>query len=558
MKRFFCLLLAICLLSPCLPLAGRAEVAGECGDDLQWVFSDGTLTVSGSGPMFSYAYEEAPWCLGNMDVRQVILEEGVTSVGSFAFRDCTSLEALVLPASLESVGQGAFSGCESLASVSIPDIAPWMDVSFEVWYEELYDSSLGAWKEIQVCSNPLGANDSVILCVNGEAATTLVLPEGLTAIGSNSFRDYKRLTALYLPVSVRAVGDYAFTGSGLTDVYYSGTPTQVASIQYGEDRATLMQAQWHWGEEAHSHSFGDWETVTAPTCAAPGVACRWCDSCDEVETRPIPQTPTVTLSADAATGMPRLTWNTVENADKYRIYRSTSEDGTFVYLATSTVGTYADTSVEAGSSYWYKVRALDSEAGLYSGYSPVVAFAASAVNIVTQPKSVWVPEGDKATVTLEVTGDGLTYRWYYKNPGASKYSYTSSFTGNSYSITMSEARDGRYVYCKVTDTYGNTVKSKTVSLNMQTPLEILTQPKSVKVAEGKKATVTVEAQGDGLTYKWYYKNPGASKYTYTASFTGNSYSITMNEDRDGRYVFCRVYDKYGNMVKTNTVSLRMK
>ena len=161
-------------------------------------------------------------------------------------------------------------------------------------------------------------------------------------------------------------------------------------------------------------------------------------------------------------------------------------------------------------------------------------------------------------VTVEAEGDGLTYKWYYKNPGASKYTYTDSFQGNTYSVTMTEARSGRYVYCKVTDAYVNTVKSKTVSVNMQTPLEIVKQPVSVKAASGAKATVTVEANGDGLIYKWYYKNPGASKYTYTDSFTGNSYSITMNEARSGRYVYCKVYDKYGNFIKTNTVSLRMK
>ena len=180
------------------------------------------------------------------------------------------------------------------------------------------------------------------------------------------------------------------------------------------------------------------------------------------------------------------------------------------------------------------------------------------VAITTQPRSVWVPEGEKAAVTLEAEGDGLTYKWYYKNPGESKYTYTSTFKGNSYSVVMNDARDGRYVYCKITDKYGNTVKSKTVSLNMQTPLEILTQPTSVRVASGKTARVTVTAQGDGLTYEWYYKNPGATKYTRTDAFTGNSYSITMNASRDGRYVFCRVYDKYGNMVQTKTVSQRMK
>ena len=262
---------------------------------------------------------------------------------------------------------------------------------------------------------------------------------------------------------------------------------------------------------------------------------------------------------------------TVASGEKAKVSFTASGDGlTYTwYYKNAGASSFSKTSAFTTNSYSVTMSAdrdgrqvycivTDAYGNTAQTDTVTLSMEKNVATIVTQPKSVWVDEGDKATVTVEATGDGLTYKWYYKNPGASKYSYTSAFTGDTYSITMSEARDGRYVYCKVTDAYGNTVKSKTVSLNMKTPLEIVTQPKSVKVADGAKATVTVEAQGDGLTYKWYYKNPGASKYSYTSSFTGNSYSITMNEDRDGRYVFCRVYDKWGNMVKTNTVSLRMK
>ena len=87
--------------------------------------------------------------------------------------------------------------------------------------------------------------------------------------------------------------------------------------------------------------------------------------------------------------------------------------------------------------------------------------------ITKQPTDVTVDEGKSAIVTVNVSGEGLTYKWYFKNAGASKFSYTSSFTGNSYSITMSSARAGRQVYCVVADQYGNSVQSNTVTLSMQ-------------------------------------------------------------------------------------------
>ena len=77
------------------------------------------------------------------------------------------------------------------------------------------------------------------------------------------------------------------------------------------------------------------------------------------------------------------------------------------------------------------------------------------------------------------------------------------------------------------------------------------------VANGKTATVKVAASGSGLTYKWYFKNKGDSKFSYTSSFKGSSYSVSMNASRHGRQVYCVVTDKYGNSVRSNTVTLRM-
>lgn len=184
----------------------------------------------------------------------------------------------------------------------------------------------------------------------------------------------------------------------------------------------------------------------------------------------------------------------------------------------------------------------------------------TALAITQQPKSIAVSEGEIANVSFTAIGDNLTYKWYYRNASASKFSPTGAFSGSRYYVAMTEARDGRQLYCKVTDEYGDIVTTDTVTISMvkSAPVAIITQPKSVTVAEGETAKVTVQAAGDGLIYRWYYKNAGDAEYTYTSTFTSNYYKVTMNSARNGRRVLCKIYDQYGNTVKSNSVTLNMK
>ena len=271
------------------------------------------------------------------------------------------------------------------------------------------------------------------------------------------------------------------------------------------------------------------------------------------------------------------------------------------------------------------------------------------LEITAQPQSVVVAEGEEAKVTVEANGDGLTYKWYFAAAGSSDFTYTKSFTGNSYFVEMTEARSGRQVYCVITDDYGEsvttetatlsmkgalaitkdltaetyieegavislnieatgdeltyqwytklpgaaeftassttdtytlnaagtemaglqaycvvtdaygaTVTSKTTTIKYKAPLAITTQPLSVAVLDGEVAIVTFEATGDGLTYEWYFAAPGSTTFKKTDSFTSNEYSVAMNEDRDGRQVYCVVTDMYGASVQTETVTLSLK
>ena len=187
----------------------------------------------------------------------------------------------------------------------------------------------------------------------------------------------------------------------------------------------------------------------------------------------------------------------------------------------------------------------------------VTLYMGSPVEITEQPEIIVAAYGTEAKATIKAEGDGLTYKWYYKNKSDSKFYYTKTFDNKkTYSVKMSDSRDGRQVYCIVTDKYGKSEQSEVITLYMGNPLTITNQPINTSAEYGNEAKVRVSAKGDGLTYKWYYKNKGDSKFCYTKTFDNKTtYSAEMNEARDGRQVYCEITDKYGVTIQTEIVTL---
>lgn len=172
------------------------------------------------------------------------------------------------------------------------------------------------------------------------------------------------------------------------------------------------------------------------------------------------------------------------------------------------------------------------------------------LRITTQPTDVKACNGDKVTVSLKASGDGLEYAWYYKNADMDSFVKSSS-TKTTCSVTMNDERNGRLMYCVVSDEYGNQVQSDTITLTMAEPVKIVTQPENQTVSAGEQASFTVAAEGDGLTYQWYYRDTGSSVWK-TSSCKTETYSFTMKESRDGRRVRCKVTDAYGKTATSET------
>ena len=172
--------------------------------------------------------------------------------------------------------------------------------------------------------------------------------------------------------------------------------------------------------------------------------------------------------------------------------------------------------------------------------------------ITQQPTGAAAGEGKTVKVTVKASGDGLKYQWFVKAPGGSKFS-KSSITKSTYSTKMSADKAGRQIYCVITDASGCKVVTKTVTISQ---IDITKQPADAYAAKGQTAKTSVKADGEGLKYQWYIKNAGTDSFS-KSSVTGKSYSCKVSSSSDGRQIYCQITDKYGNSVKTKTVTIHL-
>ncbi|MGN1047013.1 MAG: leucine-rich repeat domain-containing protein, partial [Eubacteriales bacterium] len=186
--------------------------SGTCGSNLTWTLdSAGKLTISGSGDMYNYtSSSRAPWYDYRSSITNVIIQDGVMSIGNYAFEYCSSLTSVNIPDSVTSIGKYAFYYCNNLASVNIPDGV----------------TSIG--------SSAFSGCGSI---------TSVTIPDSVTSIGDYAFDGCSSLASVTIPDSVTSIGEGAFSDcSSLTDVYYYGTEEQWNAISIGLYNEPLLNA----------------------------------------------------------------------------------------------------------------------------------------------------------------------------------------------------------------------------------------------------------------------------------------------------------------------------
>ena len=165
---------------------GGKTFSGECGiggNNLTWTLDTltGLVSIEGSGAMQNYGYgtDDPGWKKYRTAIKALSLAEGVTSVGSFAFHDCTRLRSISLPTSVRTIGSQAFYSCYDLKTIN-----------FSEGLEKIGSISFGHCGSLQ----------------------SLVLPEGVRTIDYRAFHECNFLSTVSLPESVENVYYDAFSG----------------------------------------------------------------------------------------------------------------------------------------------------------------------------------------------------------------------------------------------------------------------------------------------------------------------------------------------------------
>lgn len=181
------LTLALLLTLTLFPCSALAD--GSCGEDLTWTLTDGELRISGSGEMPDYSEDEyAPWAFD--DIQKLTIDEGVTSIGKYAFYFCTFSE-VSLPKTLESIGEHAFSGCSALEKLNVAEGNPRFEASDGVLYDK--------------------TQNALILYPAGRADRAYTAAEGTKAIAQYAFAGSCNLQNVSIPNSVKSIGAGAFS-----------------------------------------------------------------------------------------------------------------------------------------------------------------------------------------------------------------------------------------------------------------------------------------------------------------------------------------------------------
>jgi len=217
MILLFLMVVAAQAISRCADPPDPTEQPWKSGETSVTLSSDGTLRVSGIGAMEDYSYDprcgiQSPWNnatwwryskkLYNVKIKitDVVIEDGVTHIGNFAFSWLRNLKSVTIPASVTSIGEGAFQGSRQ----------PSINVAADNAYYSSEDGILFDKNKTILILYPRDKQDD-----------DYTIPSSVTEIGKNAFSNCFRLTSVTIPGSVKTIGQGAFAHClGLTSVTF--------------------------------------------------------------------------------------------------------------------------------------------------------------------------------------------------------------------------------------------------------------------------------------------------------------------------------------------------
>ena len=226
--------------------------SGKCGENVEFSLNkDGTLYIFGSGNMFNYNVWDSisPFTINKNEIKQVVIEDGVKSIGVWAFALCSEMTSITIPECLEDIRGRAFDDCDKLSVIKgfkdsyAEKFAEIMGLKFEVISKTDIPAELKKTKIIykgecgESITYSLDEDGTLNLCGSGETFNyeysekgrspfkgldkikQVVIEDGITYIGKLLFNTCTELKSVSIPESVLVIGEGAFSNcTKLTDI----------------------------------------------------------------------------------------------------------------------------------------------------------------------------------------------------------------------------------------------------------------------------------------------------------------------------------------------------
>jgi len=211
------------------------DLSGNTGL-LTWELNYNTLIIGGYGDMPNYR-DDPPWYPYNKAITAVLIEDGVTSIGDWAFEGCEHLTSINIPNNIECIGDYVFWS-SGLTSITIPSSVISIGKLLFCYCDNFTFINVEEDNPIYSSKDGILFNkDKTVLLQYpmGRADTHCVIPESVTRIEDCAFDDCSNLISINIPNSVTAIGGFAFSGcENLTSIFIPNSVTNIEDGAFGD------------------------------------------------------------------------------------------------------------------------------------------------------------------------------------------------------------------------------------------------------------------------------------------------------------------------------------
>ncbi len=476
-------------------------------------------------------------------LKELPRSDALKTIESSAFQNCSALTVAELPNTVTTLQASAFNNCDGLTKVVIPDSVT--TVGTKVFYDcdALTDVTLGN----SMTTIPTSTFEHCDLLASIE------LPRSIQSIGASAFKNCVKFTTITIPPETTSIGSNAFSyPAKMTIRGEAGSYAQT----YAEGKYITFEAmEFPKPEEPDPTEPTPTEPTpteptptepkptepkptepkpTEPTPTEPKPTEPTPTEPKPTEPKPTdpkpaePEAPEIKASGISSTGKTKISWNKVEGAAKYEVYRATSKTGKYSRMKTTTGTSYTNTSAKAGTRYYYYVLSV-AEDGTQSEKSSIVSrtcdLARPSITLTGISSSGSIKVSWKK---IDGAKEYKVYRATSKN-GTYKLMKTTSST----SYTNSSVKAGTTYYYKVKAVHENSAANSAYSsykyrtCDLPRPdVEITLKKGDPRLTwdkiDGAKKYEIYRATSKNGTYK-LMKTTTSTSYTNTTAKAGKTY-----------------------------------